>query len=136
MDKTPKNPVNANGAMLVGPGKSSRLQEMRNRALAANAPAAPARSQKQNYESDKGLSPELALARRLIDRRLAEVMDSLPAGKQKSLFKIRFGVEPEQIKQLPIRHIVAMLKICHPELNNPRGDMKQIVELTYNGEQL
>lgn len=136
MNKSPKTPVTANGTMLVGPGKSSRLQEMRNRALAANAPTAPAQPQKQTKEGGKGLSPELALARQLIDQRLAEVMASLPAGKQKNLFKIRYGVELDQIKQLPIKRVAAMLKISHPQLNNPRGDMKQTVELTYNGEQL
>ncbi|MDD1621545.1 MAG: hypothetical protein LUQ11_08680 [Methylococcaceae bacterium] len=126
----------AAGAMLVSPGKSSRLQEMRNRALAANAPAAPAQPQKQSQESDKGLSPELALARRLIDQRLAEILASLPAGKQLSLFKIRFGVEFDQIKNLPIKRVAAMLQIRHPELNNPRGDMKQTIELTYNGQRI
>jgi hypothetical protein len=129
-----KKPIVAADAMLVSPGKSSRLRDMRNSVLEAKAPAPLVQPKKQTTRDDKDLSPELTLARRLIDQRLAEIMATLPAGKQLSLFKIRFGVELDQIKTLPIKRVVAILKISHPQLNDPRGNMKQTVELTYNGK--
>lgn len=131
-----KNRTVAAGSLLVNPGKSSRLQAMRNKAMAANQSApTDGRPQSKAASHDKTLSPELLLARSAIDRRLAEILASLPAGKQQSLFRIRFGIELEQLKNLPIKRVVGMLKIGHPQLKNPQGDMKRIVDLTYNGEQ-
>ncbi|WP_415878757.1 hypothetical protein [Methylomonas sp. TEB] len=131
MDKLPSRPADS---LLVNPGKSSRLQEMRQRAATANQPA-PAPIQPQPQAIDKNLSPEMALARQLIDQRLSEILASLPVGKQRRLFKIRFGIEPEQIKDLAIKQIFALLEINHPQLNNLSANMKRIADLNYNGRQ-
>jgi len=120
--------------MLVSPGKSSRLRELRERAMAMKQPAAVAEQpQSIGVEADKTMSPELLLARRVIDQRLAEIEAALPVGKQRRMFKIRYGVELEQIRDLPIKRIVGLLEIVHPQLNNPLGSMKRIAELNYNG---
>ena len=43
-------------------------------------------------------------------------------------------MELEQIKQLPIRQIIRLLNIDDPQLTQARGEMKRILELTYNGQ--
>ncbi|AMK78172.1 MULTISPECIES: hypothetical protein [Methylomonas] len=131
MAKSPSRPADS---LLVNPGKSSRLQEMRQRAATANQPA-PAPAQPSFQEKDGDVSPELALARQLIDQHLTEILAALPAGKQRRLFKIRFGIEPEQIKELAIKQIIALLEINHPQFNNLSANMKRIADLNYNGRQ-
>jgi len=131
MAKSPSRPADS---LLVNPGKSSRLQEMRQRAASANQPA-PAPTQPMFQAKDENLSPELTLARQLIDQRLSEIMAALPVGKQQSLFKIRFGMEPEQIKALPIKQIFSLLEINHTQFNNLSANMKQVADLNYNGRQ-
>lgn len=131
MDKSPSRPADS---LLVNPGKSSRLQDMRQRAATPHQPP-PAPVQPSFLAKDENLSPELALARQLIDQRLNEILAALPVGKQRRLFKIRFGMEPEQIKALAIKQIFALLEINHPRLNNLSASMKQIADLNYNGRQ-
>lgn len=107
---------------------------MRERA-AANQAAPPPPPASKVLVNDENLSPELALARQLIDQRLAELLASLPAGKQRSLFNIRFGMEPDKIKELPIKQIFALLEINHQPFNNLSANMKRIGDLNYNGRQ-
>jgi len=132
MVKSPIPPKYPADSLLVSPGKSTRLQEMRQRAATANQPA-PAPTQPTLQAKDESLSPELALARKLIDQRLSEILTTLPAGKQRSLFKIRFGMEPDKIKELPIKQIFTLLTINHPSFNNLSANMKRIGDLNYNG---
>lgn len=133
MDKSSGSPADT---LLVNPGKSTRLQEMRQRAAAANQSApTPAPADKVLQAKDTGLSPEMLLARQLIDERLTQILATLPAGKQRRLFKIRFGMEPDQIKALPIKQIFALLSISHPQFNNHCTNMKQVADLNYNGHQ-
>jgi hypothetical protein len=128
-----KSPTRATDSLLVNPGQSSRLQAMRQRAATANQPA-PAPTKADVKTKDENLSPELALARRLIDERLNEILSALPVGKQRRLFKIRFGMEPEEIKALPIKQVFALLEIKHPQFNNLSANMKQVADLNYNGQ--
>lgn len=123
------------GPVAVGLAQSSRLREMREK-VNAGTPLRPDRAAAK-ISADKqsqGLSPELLLARQLIDQRLAEILAGLPAGKQRSLFKIRFGVEIEQIKHLPIRGAVSLLAINHPDLLSSSPVMKRVAALNYEGE--
>lgn len=120
-------------ANLLSSGKSSRLLEMRNKSLnlhndAAFAPAKPQAADKSNQ------NPDLQLARQLIDQRIAEIMASLPINKQRSLFKIRYGFDPDAIQQQPLGQLIKQLKIQHPKFERPSTDMKNVLELTYNGQ--
>jgi hypothetical protein len=130
MDKSPTRPADS---LLVNPGKSSRLQEMRQRTAMANPPA-PKPTQANVKAKDENFSPELALARDLIDQRLTEILAALPVGKQRRLFKIRFGMEPEEIKALPIKQVFVLLEVKHPQFNNLSANMKQVADLNYNGQ--
>lgn len=56
---------------------------------------------------------ETARLRRQVDHRLQEILARLPAGKQRSLFKIRYGVALDELERLPIQRVAAILQI-HP----------------------
>ncbi|AEG01231.1 hypothetical protein [Methylomonas methanica] len=123
---------------LLASGKSSRLLEMRKKSRQASADNLSAengigRPATQSARND--VNPQLLLAQQLIDRRLADILAGFPAGRQRSLFKIRYGIDPEKLKQQPIDHIAKLLNISHPLFINPRGDTKKVLELTYTGQQ-
>lgn len=115
---------------LVTPGKSSRLLAMRDKAVTANVLG-------QNQciaEAPAKLRPELLLARQAIEQRLTEIMAKLPAGKARRLFKIRYGVELEQIKVLPLKRVFKLLEIQLPITQQQATVMKLLGDLNYNGE--
>ncbi|MCQ8103689.1 hypothetical protein NP590_06200 [Methylomonas sp. SURF-2] len=116
---------------LLASGKSSRLQAMRQKSM--HSPAAAANVTVSGpTPAEEATNPHWLLARQLIDRRLAEILAAFPPGRQRSLFKIRYGLDPDHLKQQPIRHIAKLLKIQHPLFTDPRGDQKEALELTYN----
>lgn len=80
-------------------------------------------------------SAELILARQIIDRRLAEIRAGLPAGKQNSLFKLRYGVDFDEVRNLSIKRVVMLLQIQGSAMQNLVAHMKRIGDLNYNGEQ-
>lgn len=55
--------------------------------------------------------PANAELRQQIRQALAEILASLPAGKQRSLFKIRYGITLEALEQLPPQQAAATLKL-------------------------
>lgn len=124
---------------LLASGKSSRLLDMRKKSMqaqqSADSTAANGLDLTATQSAHKDINPQLLLAQQLIDRRIAEILANFPAGRQRSLFKIRYGVDPDNLKQQPIHQIFKLLKISHPLFTNPRGDIKNILELTYNGQQ-
>lgn len=123
---------------LLASGKSSRLLEMRKKSMqthSSDATAANGCEHSATRPADKDADPQLVLARQLIDRRIAEILADFPAGRQRSLFKIRYGTDPENLKQQPIHAIAKLLNIKHPLFTNPRSDMKKVLNLTYNGRQ-
>ena len=132
MDQTAKKTAGVSSATVVNLGKSSRLQAMRDKAVVAETRAQP--GPPANRIDDSGLSPELLLARRMIDQRLAEIWAKLPAGKQNSLFKLRYGVDLEQVRNLPIKRLVKLLQIQEPAMQNLAAYMKRMGDLNYNGE--
>ena len=128
-----QNQLPDSGSLLVDLAKSSRLQALRAQAKSLEqskspVPVAGGSAHKSN------LDPLLLLAQELIDQRLTEILAALPPGMQKRLFKIRFGVELDEIRQLPIKRLLPLLKIQHPQLNNPPANMKRIADLNYNGQ--
>ena len=115
--------------------KSSRLQAMRASVTDTKPQPAPVKPIQIRVDNDKKLSPELLLARQLIDQRLAELLANLPVGKQQGLFKIRFGMTPEQIKQLTLKQIFSKLAINPAQIKQLSTNPQSIWELNYNGQQ-
>ena len=130
MQKNVKPPVAPCSVSLVTPGKSSRLLAMRNKTVTAEAEVHECGA----VVTALTLSPELLSARLAIEQRLSEIMAGLPPGKQRRLFKIRDGVELEQIRLLPIRQVFKVLDSAWPAQQNPATVMKLIGNLNYNGE--
>lgn len=126
-----KQKPSTTSSTLLASGKSSRLLEMRNKSLNSDQVTA---AKESISPQTKPQDAELLLAQQIIDQCLATILADLPVGKQRSLFKIRYGIELEQLKQQPIKQIISVLKISHPQLIQPRGDMKRILDLTYNGQ--
>ena len=126
---------NVSASLLIDHSKSRRLQAMRTNTLSAQTPAVKS----GNSEADSrnsSLSPDLIMVRQMIDQKLAEILASLPAGKQKRMFKIRYGIDIDLIKQLPIKNVLSLMKIQPATLNNHLSTMKRIGDLNYNGEQV
>jgi hypothetical protein len=130
MQKNEKPPISPCDVSLVTPGKSSRLLAMRDKAVTADAVGQECSA----IAATLKLSPELLLARLVIDQRMTEIMTMLPPGKQRRLFKIRYGVELEQIRNLPIKQVCKLLDIAWPANQNPATVMKLIGDLNYNGK--
>lgn len=120
--------------MLIEPGKSSRLRAMRAQANEQKpVQQSPASIAIQSKSATEHLSPELLLARQLIDQRLSEILAQLPAGKQQRLFKIRYGVALDAIHQLAIKKVFSLLSIQNANSAGRLTKLKAIEDLTYNG---
>lgn len=87
---------------------SSRLQALRSKSAQTTESAkiqTPAKPTKPSED------PETARLRHLVEQKLSQILANLPAGKQHSLFKIRFGVELETLYSLPPQEAAKTLKI-------------------------
>lgn len=112
---------------LLREGKSTRLQKMREQALGEKNRVFTADADIAD-RIHSSADPQWLACRRLIDRRLADIFASLPAGKQQSLFRIRYGMAPGQLLKMPIRDIMAVLK-----LDQDTVSMKRMADVDYNG---
>jgi hypothetical protein len=133
MSKNPPHRINVSDSLLIAPSKSSRLQALREKQQSANSAIMPTDLAAQKFAS-QNFSPELLFARQVIDECLAEVMQRLPIGKQKSLFKLRYGIVYEEIRLLPLKQIINLLSIQHPQLNKLLSYNNRLAELNYNGD--
>ncbi len=104
------NKNNFSEAEIVAPKQLNLLNSQRLRALSGKKPTAapPSNAAAQNPRENAST----ARLRQEIDRRLSEIMAGLPAGKQHNLFKIRYGVTPDEIRQLPVEQAAQMLKLA------------------------
>lgn len=98
----------ANPLQLVS---SSRLLALRANSEAAQAQSSTATSKFTKPSPDQGEDAETARLRRLIEQHLQRIMETMPSGKQQSLFKIRFGMSLDEIKALPPQKAAKQLKI-------------------------
>ncbi|MFM8341259.1 MAG: hypothetical protein ACKN9F_03465 [Methylomonas sp.] len=115
--------------------KSSRLMAMRASVTGAKADAVVEKPLSIQPDKNPKFSPELLQARYLIDQRLAELLNRLPDGKQQRLFKIRYGFEPEQLKQQSLKQIFSKLEINPAPIKQFSTNHQSLWELNYNGEQ-
>ena len=102
-----KQPEPAAGPTQLNLVNSGRLQALRQQSGAAMEN--PAHRRATSGESKE--HEESARLRRQIDQRLTEILARLPAGKQHSLFKIRFGVTLDELRNLPAEQAAKILKI-------------------------
>lgn len=118
-------------SLLVAPGQSKKLAEIRKRLQ----PDVPVEAVQRNSAPDlpllTGLKPEVATelnkARALIDDRINEIMRSFPEGKKNRLFGFRFG-SVDAIKAMAIKTAFKTLGISeHPV------KIQLIAELDFHG---
>ena len=104
---------------------SSRLRAIREKQLLDKPQSS------KSFEPKPDLS-ELHMAQQLIDAALHEIISQLPEGKQRSFFKIRFGVDLAEIKQGSVLDAFKLLGISQQSLTNPQA----VAELNYNGDRI
>lgn len=109
-------------SLLVAHGHSKKLSDIRKKLQSASPVEV---LQLKNVKPE--LTDELNQARKLIDERISEIMNSFPEGKKKRLFSFRYG-SVSAIKLLAIRSIFKTLKL---DCNSVK--LKLIADLNYHG---
>lgn len=86
---------------------SARLARLRQQASQTVTPLMASAKSQPSAEEDK----EIRRLRMLVESKLRDIVHHLPAGKQNSLFKIRYGITLDELHQLPVQKAAAILKI-------------------------
>ncbi|MFI3189277.1 hypothetical protein BCS42_14165 [Crenothrix sp. D3] len=124
----PKVSVNEH-RLLVDPNKSKKLAAMANKLpVDLSVKALPASVPKAVSGLKSELDIELQQARGLIDKRINEIMNSLPQGKREKLFSLRFG-SVAAIKSLAITAAFHKLAIHAPHTN-----LRVLKSVNYHGD--
>lgn len=97
-----KHPTNPNQLNLVD---SARLRALRNKT------DAPTSSDRTGFGKPAIEDSDDTRLRAAIRQRLEDILAGLPAGKQRSLFKIRYGLELDDLEHLPPEKVAAKLRI-------------------------
>ncbi len=120
----------AERSLLVAPGQSKKLAELRKRLQPATPVVAVPLPDKPLLT---GLKPEVATelnkARTLIDERINQIMRSFPEGKKNRLFGFRFG-SVDAVKAMPVKNAFKALGI-----DDNLVKMKLIAEMDWHGNQ-
>jgi len=112
-------------------GHSKKLADIRKKVQPLAAAENVSLSEKETFA---GLKPELAAelksARKIIDDRINEIINSFPEGKKNKLFSFRFG-SIDVIKSMSIKAAFKKLGIDENSVK-----MKLIAEMDYHGNQV
>lgn len=87
----------------LGLMNSSRLRAIRDKTQTIDTPS-------PKPKNSNAITSE-ELFREQINQCLADILATLPANKQRSLFKIRFGISLEELANLPMQDAANLLKI-------------------------
>jgi len=86
---------------------SSRLQQLAKRPESEQTDGSPGA-----MPPKPGLKPDPSeRLRQLAQQRVAQILAELPAGRQQSLFKIRYGMSVEELQRLPPEQMAKILKL-------------------------
>ncbi|MFA6163751.1 MAG: hypothetical protein WC685_10025 [Methylobacter sp.] len=117
--------------LLVAPGQSKKLAEIRKKVQPLVAAENVSLSEKESYA---GLKPELVAelksARKIIDDRINEILCSFPEGKKNKLFGFRFG-SIDAVKSMSIKTAFKKLGIDDNSVK-----LKLIAGMDYHGNQV
>ncbi|MGZ4957933.1 MAG: hypothetical protein ACXV7J_01660 [Methylomonas sp.] len=103
--------TNSTGPTQLNLVNSGRLQALRKQS------GSPLKDEGRMVDSPQFAEPnpkedaQTAQLRRQVYQRLQAILAGLPAGKQRSLFKIRYGVALDELEKLPVQQVAALLKI-------------------------
>lgn len=101
MSKSPSN----RGPSQITLVNSQRLRALTSRA-AESSPSVPRTTKSATTGEDAA-----ARLQREINQHVAEILSQLPPGKQRSLFKIRYGLYPDQLQNLPPSEAARILRL-------------------------
>lgn len=105
---------NENSHLLVAVGKSSRLDAIRKKADLVADPVVVNKKHKP-FAQVSGLNQQskeaLQQAVTMIEYKMNSILATYPAGKKKTFFKLRYGVNPEQVDTLPLQEVFKLLKL-------------------------
>lgn len=114
---------------LLSEGKSTRLMEMRKKTVSIIEEPIEAQHIDEVATLDKPTKKELLQARQIVDQQLNDILGTYPPNKQAKFFKIRFGMDIDQLKGLSIKKIYSVLVI---KQNKP-GSLERIAGMDYFG---
>lgn len=110
----------SSSAVLVGAGKSKRLDALRNK-VSLNMDKAPFRvTQKSQEKIENELSQfaneALEQAKHAIEERISKILNAYPPGKSKTFFKLKYGVDVQMVKRLSLRKVFDILTLNDSEI--------------------
>ncbi|WP_031432276.1 hypothetical protein [Methylomarinum vadi] len=122
-------PVASLSIDLLNEGKSRRLLEMRRKAFGLPENQTDEIGKMTDSGQDKTTEADLAIFQGIIDERVNLILSRFPSDKKKRFFKIRYGMTPKQLKELPIGDILEILGVKQMDADG----MKRMANLDYNG---
>lgn len=103
--------TSVSGSLLVGANKSSRLAAMRAKAMGNVNSQAPIKKDQKQWTT--GLKTEvrnvLEQSEKLIDEKVAVVLNAYPKGKKNTFFKLKYGIKLEKIKMMSRKEVFSLL---------------------------
>ena len=103
---TVKQPLQS--SVLVGVGQSKRLDAMRNKVQNREVSV-------HSIDKNALLQPEIVMvlkqAEHLINQKLQSILRAYPKGKQKTFFKLRYGLAIDKIELLSRKQVFELLKL-------------------------
>jgi len=131
MKKTGKTTENSH--LIVSAGKSSRLDAIRRKAgLLTENTALDKKSNLQKMAAGLNLPTKEALqqARGIIEETMLSIMNSYPAGKKNTFFKLRHGIDEVAVKTLLMKDVFKLLKLDTRNIKN----FQLIEKLNWDGK--
>lgn len=116
MKETKKNALSS--PLLIAKGKSSRLDAIRNRAKPEGDTELDSKQKPQVFVSglNKQTLGALKQAKATVDERLDSIMNTYPAGKKKTFFKLKYGISGDKVKLLVIKDMFKLLGLETKEI--------------------
>lgn len=99
--------------VLVSAGKSSRLAELSNKAGSQKNLIFLGNNRQRQFKDCLKPESEIALqqAIKLIEERIAFILESYPIGKKNSLFELRYGVKLDKIELMAVKTVFSLLNL-------------------------
>lgn len=125
-----QNKSSVTSSTLLSDGKSTRLRDLRIKAMGLAVPDETQGVDKaaKIKKLDKVVMEDLLRARKIIDENLVGILSNYPVNMQAKLFKIRFGMSVNQLKELSIKDINFVLGI--------KQKIMSITDLDYFGRSI
>lgn len=121
-----------NSSIIIGAGKSKRLDAMRNMNVQGeNSYIHKRASIKQLSEGGLSESTKGALieARTEVEQRMTFILNAFPPGKANTYFRIKYKVKAEQIKTLSLANVFSLLEIDDSKIKG----FSLVEHLNFNG---